>query len=283
MPQVIRQDRKTKLWTKGTQAAEILGFKTMPDEKENQQFFGVELEIVTPSFRYDNLWDQITFQVEQDLDGEATLQEEGLPRAGCEIVTAPATLNYHRQQLWNKFFDNSSKLVESPVGCGIHIHFSVAPLTSLQLAKIIYFYHNTDNVAFIEKIAARKYSGNMEKKKLDSEGEVNNVINSVKVGTIQMGDTGYIHRVGRSIISISQHMQAKTCEVRMFQGQTTRHGVMRALEFVDAVIQFCKATPNMGSKLTDKEFLSWFPSVTDKYPDLSQNLVNLKLINSEVK
>lgn len=266
---MLVNNKEVQVHLPSTNVLTQLKFKTMDNEANNKQFYGVELEVETGEYDYNSVWSQIAYYVQEDFKDTALLKMEGLDTRGFEIVTAPATLNYHKQELWNNFFSCSSRMVKASPACGLHIHFSIAPLSKLTLAKVIYFYHNQNNASFLSKIAGRAIGAGtsrfMKPKSLKAADDVEYVIKD-----------GTAFNTGRGIISVSSRNAGKTCEVRMFQSNTTRHHVIRAIEFVDAVIEFCKVTEGMEEVLDYTKFIAWFDAQTQKYPELSIQLKALE-------
>lgn len=250
---------------------------TKVDKKINGDFlhFGVELEVLP---RSKVARETAAYNCGKALRNHAILKDDSSLRAeginGFEIVTIPATLRYHRETLWKKFFaekysDNltAAKSVHSwdTQVCGIHVHVTRACLTEMQLSKLLVFYNEPPNSNFLSRIAGRTVGPNAvyckaQKKKL-------------RIGT--SGDCGDHH----GAISISQHNKGKTAEVRIFRGNCTFHGIMRAIEFVDATVKWC--ANNASNDVTDfNKFLEWFkqPEIRSQYPELRKHLIELKYI-----
>jgi hypothetical protein len=189
---------------------------------------------------------------------------------GFEIVTAPATLEFHRNKLWNDFFTLKDQQGLAPAQyvnawntgvCGTHIHITRDALTKMQLAKLLVFYHEDHNLAFLSRIAGRAVGPGARycktrKKKLGS----------------QTFRTCHDHH---EAIAISDRNNGKTAEVRIFRANATKHGVMRSLEFVDATVKWCGLVG--ANDITYINFLKWFDQaeVRAGYPDLWKHLIQL--------
>jgi hypothetical protein len=204
--------------------------------------------------------------VDIDMDGFASCKSEGL-KYGFEIVTVPATLNFHREKLWGNFFEASAQYVKASERTGLHIHFSRDGVNNKQLAKCLYFMHETVNGKFLTKIAGRTVDSGaswcrQRKKKYNGTTEdIADIINEETGGN-------------RGACSISERNDGKTVEVRIFRSNPTRQGVMQALEFVAAVIEYCGLCGDKESDLTEKAFCNWFElnEKTLSYPYLTINL-----------
>lgn len=281
---------------------QLQSFLRTPREKRTKLFFGVELEVlprrnVNPS--------EALKLCAGALEKHAIPKSDGsLDAGGFELVTVPATLAYHREILWNKFFGDNGQTTnytphnkDAPANkvkswntncCGLHVHFSREALTPLQLAKFLVFIHADENNGFLTKLAGRDIcpfnSRNgyhyTRPKKLD----------------MMLGLHGG-NREHHEAAGVSEHTDGKTVEVRIFKGNASRHGVMRALDFCAALIQFCAENSPRDYRLRTKggkfggmhrglgydAFLQWFnqPHVRGFYPDLWRQLIGLKYITTE--
>lgn len=244
--------------------------------------YGVELEV----FYRDGLEQSgVRNTVGNAIKGHAIMKHDSsLNGRGFEIVTAPATLAYHRKHLWNKFFalkNTDNRTAAQSVWawntklCGLHVHITRAAMTEMQVAKLCVFYHDNVNGAFLSKIAGREVGPNARyckalKKKLyynrkTGEGTINDC------------------RSHHDAITISERNNGKTAEVRIFRANATRHGIMRAIEFVDATVAWCGQSGASG--LTFHNFLQWFdsPTVRTKYPDLWRHLIEMRYLTTKHK
>lgn len=245
-------------------------------------YFGVELEVL-PKSEKEHLYAKK--RASEALKDFAILKYDGsLSNKGFEIVTAPATLDYHRKHGWDKLFsekDNEGKTAASLLKswntkcCGIHIHFTKAALEPMQLNKTLVFFHEDCNSRFLTDIAGRKVSREaqwckQEKKRLHRYTH----------------DDCHDHY---GAVSVSGRNSGKTAEVRIFRGNASRHGVMRALDFVAAVIDWCGQNGSYSKKdrpdISYKEFLVWFDKAENRvrYPDLWRHLLDLGYLGTHHK
>lgn len=246
------------------------------DDKGTMLKYGVELEVLRKSDTSKAAAVKVT--------GETTRKyaiikfDSSIGPDGFEIVTAPATLNFHRDTLWNEFFlskkyngKTAAQFVHSWNSgvCGIHVHITRAAMTKMQLSKLLVFYHEDSNTAFLSRIAGRKVGPDAQycitrKKKLYQYVDA---------------DCDDHHEA----ITISARNKGKTAEVRIFRGNATKHGVIRAIEFVDATVKWCGVTG--ANKLNYRDFLSWFDQadVRASYPDLWKHLMQLGYLSTKHK
>ena len=257
-------------------------FNTPADKKVNGEYlrYGVELEVL-PRAEYSR--DYAASLCDEALRGHAILKSDAsLGSYGFEIVTSPATLSYHRSTLWDKFFNlklDCGKTAASHVRswdthvCGIHVHMTRAALTDLQLSKMLVFYHDPINSSFLSRIAGRTVG----------IGAMYCQASKKKLGIHVKNQCSDHH----SAITISNRNKGKTAEVRIFRGNATYHGVMRCIEFVDAVAAWCGQNSSNENKneLSYEKFLLWFntPSVKSQYPELKKHLINLRYLTPRIK
>lgn len=264
------------------------------DKPRAKLYFGVELEVVPK----DNIsqqqalqWVSTAMKEHALMKSDATLVHGGVP--GFEIVTAPATLEYHREKLWNKLFEmklpktieghkRACELVKSwdTQCCGLHVHFTRAAVTDIQLAKLLVFYHDPKNARFLSSIAGRVVGPkapycNQDKKRLYFKTDPK----SKKVVASTIMDCTGEQRHHEAVV-ISHRNSGKTVEVRIFKGNITKHGIMRAVEFVAATIEWCAT--NGVNELDKTKFLNWFdqPTNRSRFPELWKHLLSLRFLGT---
>lgn len=210
-------------------------------------FFGVELEVEVSS-RYDR-----TEKAEEakDLLGDwCYLKHDGSLDDGFEIVSHPGTFRHH-QTAWNAFFADRPKGLKSfdTTTCGLHIHVSRRPLTSLQISKIVCFACSEANAEFVKRVAGRGPNSfcKVQKKKL-----------------------GTAHQDGSydryQAVNVSP---SKTIEFRLFKGTLKRESFLRAIEFAHALVTYtAPAGRSMRESLDHKAFIRFVSENRKTYPNL---------------
>lgn len=243
-------------------------------EKENTKlFYGVELEVNTRSYKDFAELNKRELEIISDIGEYAIFKPDG----DFEIVTVPATLEFHRNVLWKKFFANSSKYVCAGQRNGIHIHFSKDAVTDLQLAKMIVFMNELSNEKFISGIADRSVLTTSWCKRVTIPKEARvNLAEVHKIDGIRANSKG-------RIIGLACHNNRgifTTVEVRIFKSNPTEHGVFQALEFVDAIIKYCHNHGSLETEIGYQSFLDWFigENKDDEYPYFAANLEKLGYI-----
>ena len=149
----------------------------------------------------------------------------GCISAGFEMVSAPADINAHRScwpvlasldvfkylRAWNT---NT---------CGMHVHVSREALSNLQIGRIIAFINHPINVNFMRKISGRsggQYCRRESKKLSDALRP-------------EKGDKDNRRRVAVNV------QNNATIEFRMFRGTIKPYHIIRNIEFVDAICDYC--------------------------------------------
>ena len=122
---------------------------------------GVELEIGFNEDAPRDLLDKV-YAAFHELDKTFVfIKHDGsLGGQGVEIVSAPATLSYHKEGIWDKFFDELSPYLKGATftEAGIHIHINKYSFTPATMAKFHSFINNPKNKTFLETIAGRPES-----------------------------------------------------------------------------------------------------------------------------
>lgn len=118
--------------------------------------FGVELEV-------EKLFGgppDILARTRRVFDKFALIKRDGsLSRGGFggfEIVSAPATMAFHKSGIWTSFFQNLGPFFqEQPSTTGLHIHIGTNTLSKLGIDKMLLFVNAPENREFIFGMANR--------------------------------------------------------------------------------------------------------------------------------
>lgn len=219
--------------------------------------------------------------------------DSSLAAGGFEIVTAPATLEFHRKKLWHDFFNlklpsgkTASQMVKSwnTTCCGLHIHFTRAACSEVQLSKLMVFYHSRLNSRFLSDLAGRMvgakaaYCHQKEKTlRATKDKRTNKIVSTTVDDCMEHHDA----------ITISKRNGGKTVEVRIFRGNATMHGLMRALDLVAATTEWCLVAGINKEKedLRYTKFLEWFDESSNRsrFPDLWKHLISLGYLGTRHK
>jgi len=176
---------------------------------------------------------------------------------GFELVTIPATLERAREIFDDCFFrpklpqELGLRAWDAPkygASCGMHIHVSREPLGLLQLGRILVFIHEPNNLEFIKTLAGR---GNTRWSEFTTERKWRDALK---------------YRDRYTAVNTTNQ---QTVEFRLFRATLNRVHFMANLEFVAALVEFCKPGVtglSEGRKYTT--FLSWLTTQRKTYPNL---------------
>lgn len=204
---------------------EVLPYNYRPEpiffklsKKNKDLFLGIELE-VGGTDSPDKVKDFIT----KDYGKLFYFKYDGsIPAYGCEIVTHPATLEFHKSKssMWKMLLKEAVKSGMRGFeykDCGIHVHVSRSYFNSDDLAKIDLFVNNYER--FFRKMARRHTTyANFDKNK-----------QKVLLGKFN----------GRRFSSVN-FANDKTIEFRIFRSTMKYSSLMATIELTHSVCNFVK-------------------------------------------
>ena len=222
---------------------QYLGFKSLPDEgrvmgkagkkavdglihQTDYPYLGVELEVVVRDSAVGEVgFEKVAHEVWKAVQGNAILKHDGSVQQGFEIVTAPGTHGWHKSGVWNPLWESNGGPAKwlkawNTSCCGVHVHVSKKCLTPLDVAKLAQFVNVGESFEFCLRFAGRK--GNQYCQQ----------------------DTGYV--VGKlGTVSRQKYMMLNvgkldTVEFRMFRGNISEWGVLRNVDFCQALVEWVK-------------------------------------------
>jgi len=202
----------------------------------------------------------IAEMVATTMDNFALCKHDGSLQNGFEIVSAPATITALKEG-WIKFCEaNYSDQLSSwhTETCGMHIHVDRTSLTPLEIGKLLVFVNGKANARFMESIAGR-----------DSRQWSAKKYKGIK-DALQRSD---------KYEALATH-KPKTIEFRIFRGNIAKQGIMRNIEFVDALCNFVRTVgmdkdTDTVNRLSYTNFVSYMNTSENKgsYPYLFSWLV----------
>jgi len=198
--------------------------------------------------------------VSRTLKGFALCKHDGSLNRGFEIVTAPATITALKEG-WNRFCEaNYADQLSSwhTSTCGMHIHVDRKSLTPLEIGKLLVFVNGRYNSQFMEAIAGR-----------DSQQWSAKKYKGIK-DALQRSD---------KYEALATH-KPRTIEFRIFRGNIGKQGIMRNIEFVDALCNFVRTVgmdkdTDTVNRLSYTNFIEYMNTSENKgsYPYLFSWLV----------
>lgn len=164
---------------------------------------------------------KMAFSVQKTLGKEfVIIKHDGSLTNGFEIVSGPCDLATHRTY-WpklNEVKEHDKLRAWNTDSCGFHVHVSKVSLNAMQLGRILFFINHPSNKIFVQKVAGRtneRWSKYVPKKLSDS---------------LNPDEDKYV------AVNLKHK---ETIEFRIFRGTIHPRHIIRNLEFVDAVCQFC--------------------------------------------
>lgn len=234
-------------------------FHPSRDECDKSRAYGVELEVESMGDR--SMGDRSTGDRDNDAERVQSimgdfvyLKHDGSLHDGFEIVSHPATLAYHREK-WQEFFTKRPRSLRSASTstCGLHIHARRKGMTSLQIAKIVCFVNSPSNCDLVTKIARR--DGNSYCKKYDK-----------KLSSAHRDPD----RTRYQAVNLEPY---NTIEFRLFKGTLSYVQFTQALEFVDAIIEYCApASRSIAESLRGDSFNAYVTKNKKQWPALARLL-----------
>jgi len=224
-------DRKVM---RGSKPSEYFGFKASKYEqaqikahpKTPRLYLGIEIEAeLKAAVRKKGVsMEAAVKKVYEALNGFVVIINDGTLDDGMEIVTTPATFDYHMGGVWEKFFaenNGPAKLLWAwgTERAGVHIHVSSNYFTAAHAAKLAHFINASDNLEHLVKFSGR-----------------NNrwapYVPGVTLVSFTQGNFG-----GRGALNFSKD---GTIEFRLFRGNVSRSGIYRYIQFVQALCEFTR-------------------------------------------
>lgn len=241
---------------------------------EDNLYLGVELEVDKGTNLY-----KTTKELTEQFEDIYLKHDGSLGRCGFEIVSHPATLDYHINELgWDKIMsicqDNEYKSHDTQT-CGLHIHMNRAFLgkdeteQDLNIAKLIILFEmfwdscivpfSRRNIASMERWASKP---TLDYKSTDTENEIFDKVKSYK-------------RAGRyRAINLEN---THTIEFRLFRGTLKLNTFIASLQFVVEITKFA-----MSVKLNDIFTSKWSDVfLCTEFKELKEYLIEKNLLKED--
>lgn len=276
----------------------VLKFQGSP---RNRLYFGVELEVEgasTPACvsMAKDLMKRFNRRLIVKHDG--SLPGNGLK--GLEIVTAPGSLEFQKK-LWEEFFQQGYEFESFKSShCSTHIHVSKAALKPLQIARMATFMYHQGNRGLIQAIGGRDLTNEWGKRyaRIALNCQIKDLVgvygsakhfqrnfdmdaDSAK-GIALSPAQRYLLPLAPTFNKYSalNLVPKDTVEFRLFAGTNQFDTMMKNLEFVQAVIDYCDTAKVSHKQLgSSKEFLLFVTKHRSEYKHLFKFCVTKELIS----
>lgn len=204
---------------------------------------GVELEVEAED--WDDM-DEAVHKVYSAMNGHeysnegdyVYLKEDGsLGSYGFEIVTQPASLEYH-QEKFGRLLDEGIPC-RSYIGgsCGCHVHIGRGEVNDATIANLYIFMNHDQNRNFLRHIAKRYDVGFSKKKNLEKKHYL----------TARNKNNGGFSTERYEFLNL---LNRETIEFRIFRGNLKKSSFLTYLEFVDALVRFMRQADNLPRQAT---------------------------------
>lgn len=204
-----------------------------------KRFLGVELEVevVGGADRINKAKELNDLINDGEVGRKVFFENDGSVSNGFEIISQPMGLDRHRD-LWVWLKDKKAVRAlrsHNTTTCGLHVHISRDQMTKLQVAKMVTFVNDPDNEDLIRAVARRYAEGYCR-------------IKIKKIGRSAESDDRY------EAINITPR---KTVEFRIFKGSLKYESVIAAIQFANAVVDFCAVGTTSVQQLKTENFLEF--------------------------
>ena len=177
-------------------------------------YYGVELEVEWTG-DHPAKWGELISAVEDC----AIVKGDGSLDYGAEIVTIPASLAKHKEW-WPSVREKFPSSIRSwdTSTCGMHVHVSRKPLTQLQIGKMLVFLNAKSNRHWLDYLAGR---------------------GSTEYCNIYPKKFGDVKNYDEERYEALNLCNAGTVEFRVFRGTLNVQRILRNIEYVAAVVDYC--------------------------------------------
>lgn len=212
---------------------------------KNKIYYGVELELsINRNFPLRSVVDESIDSIGRNFC--ITKHDGSIKPKGFEIVSAPATIDFHKK-IWDVFFTYAKKrkcfVINST--CGMHVHVSRRALSNDDIELICYFIYNRDNYDIVKLIAGRQSNFFCDFK--------HNCGNDIKYTAIN-------------------RLPSNTIEFRIFKATLDKLSFYKNIEFCDCLINFVKNKHKF--QVNKSNFIKYIVENHTKYKMLHKFLEN---------
>lgn len=246
-----------------------------PFRSTDTVYMGVELEVDGMRGRRTYVTDGAN-AVNDIMDGFVYLKHDGSLDDGFEIVSHPATMEYHTVTMAEKWQKAMEACVENGLGshntstCGLHVHVSIAPLEASDpgiVGKLLYIVDkHWDNIVKFSRrttVALNRYAKRYAMAKAPNRITAKNIKNQVKSGRDRF----------MAINVQNEH----TIEFRVFRGTLKWQTFAATLQFIHVILERLKET-----SYGDLQYITWGNLTQSDYPELNAYLHERELYEEPV-
>ena len=210
----------------------------------NKIFYGIELEVFCPSNEQAKAreWYKAINQIGEQK--YAVFESDGSIGNGFEMISMPAGIDIHKQRLERVLMSPEIKAgckSHDTRTCGLHVHITKSALTQSQISRMQSFLNDIMNQELITQVA-RRYNTNYSR----------------FVGSFaKLKSEPYISRDRYEVLNLTNE---RTVEVRIFRGSLKYEAVLAAIEFTNALVNFCRPGITPFNKFNSQGFREFLTS-----------------------
>ena len=227
---------------------ETLGFDKH-NKLANEPYLGIEMEFQVDKRRAGRLY------VGDSMFGHALMKDDGSIRDGFELVSRPAGYTSHLAR-YDSFLTDLPEYIHPHESCGMHVHISRTAFTQLGAGKLVEFMNRDDNKDFVKLMAGR---GSTNYQTSDPTFDIKT----------PYGVTYKDRYVGRyNFVNLNNN---KTIELRIFATPANKEEFNIRMQFVKAMIEYCKPaihSVSLKQQTHFESFVSWLTNTKKEFKEL---------------
>ena len=226
---------------------ETLGFDRQ--KLKSEPYLGIEMEFQVDKRRAGRLY------VGDNMFGHALMKDDGSIRGGFELVSRPAGYTSHLAR-YDSFLTDLPEYIHPHISCGMHVHISRTAFTQLGAGKLVEFMNREDNKEFVKLIAGR---GSTNYQTSDPNFDI-------KTPYRQAYKDRYVGRY--NFVNLNNK---KTIELRIFATPANKVQFNIRMQFVKAMIEYCKPaihSVSLKQQTHFKSFVSWLTNTKKDFKEL---------------
>lgn len=180
-------------------------------------------------------------------EGYCILKDDSTIEHGFELCTRPATIEAHKKA-WKNYFQNPCSQIYSGRHVGVHVHISRAPLSQLQIGKMVVFVHGPENERFIERAIAERHNSTYADFK--KRRKITEVLKEYH---------------DRDAVNLDN---SRTIELRIFKSTTNEVKFWKNLEFAQALVRFTHNSAHSIREMNWRVFQKFVAKNKKTWPNL---------------
>ena len=226
---------------------ETLGFDRQ--KLKSEPYLGIEMEFQVDKRKAGRLY------VGNTMFGHALMKDDGSITNGFELVSRPAGYTTHLAR-YDSFLTNLPEYIHPHKSCGMHVHISRRAFTYLGAGKLVEFMNREDNKDFVKLIAGR---GTTNYQNRDNDYDKYTPYR-------QAVKDRYVGRY--NFVNLNNK---KTIELRIFATPANKLEFNIRMQFVKAMIEYCKPaihSVSLEQQTYFKSFVTWLDNTKKDFKEL---------------